>query len=497
VTSSGRERLLRFSVFEIDLEARELRRRGRLLPLPPQPFAVLAELAARSGRVVSREELRALLWGDGVHVNHERGLNHCLNRIRRVLGDDARSPRFVETVPRQGYRFLASVQAVEPEADAQLPPARPSGEGRALSWLACLGALLLALQSPEAGRRPRSGPSGRPSANRAAQTAFVEGSRLMEQGPAGWRRSVEYFSEAARRDAGFALARYSLADAYLRLGEQGALPAHQAFPAARRAALAALAIEDNAETLVILAALDLNYEWDWAAAEDAYRRALRLDPDLTGARVGYARLLSAAGRHAEALRLVGEAESRHPGCPEIVRDAGLTLYRARRFDEAARRFHDWADLEPGLRDPHHWLALLHYLRGQDERALREVRIVMALAQAPPAFVARFNALPPRAAMEFYLRGCIQYLEGLTSAQWVTADDFARLRALLGERDHALRDLERAADERSPRLLPYLNDPAFDTLRSEARFLALRRRVRLPAADPVPARLLAVAAAPVS
>ena len=56
---------------------------------------------------MSREELCALLWPDGVHVDRERGLNHCLNRIRRALGDDAHAPRFVETVPRLGYRFLA------------------------------------------------------------------------------------------------------------------------------------------------------------------------------------------------------------------------------------------------------------------------------------------------------------------------------------------------------------------------------------------------------
>ena len=99
-------------------------------------------------------------------------------------------------------------------------------------------------------------------------------------------------------------------------------------------------------------------------------------------------------------------------------------------------------------------------------------------------------------MQFYIRGSIVHLEGLRSAQWVTGDDFARLRALLGERDQALSDLERAADERSPRLLPYLNDPAFDTLRTDERFQALQRRVRVPRSEGATrGRLLAVAAAP--
>ena len=484
-----RPRLLRFGVFEMDLEARELRRRGRFVPLPPQPFAVLADLAARRGQVVSREDLQARLWPDGVHVDQERGLNHCLNRIRRALGDEAHTPRFVETVPRQGYRFLAAVEVVEIEAEVA-SPVRPRAS---LRWLAGAAALLLALQMADARRRARTGADVSPVA--AAQGAFLEGRRLLDEGPAGWRRSVESFREAALHDPGFAPAHYEMADAYMRLGENGVLPAHEAFPAARRAALAALAIEDDAEPLVILAAIDLNYEWDWASAERSYRRARRLEPDRIDASLGLARLLSAAGRHDEAVRVVSEIETRHPGCPVIVRDSALTYYRARRFDEAARRLRDWAALEPGLRDPHHWLALLHHLRGQDESAVSEVRMVMELAKAPGPFRARFEALPPGPAVAFYLRGCVRYLEGLQATEWVTADDFARLRALIGEREQALRDLERAADERSPRLLPYLNDPVFDTLRTEARFLALQQRVRVPTLPPAPSARAIVLAAP--
>jgi DNA-binding winged helix-turn-helix (wHTH) protein len=168
-------RLLRFGAFEMDLEARELRRRGRLVPLPPQLFAVLAELATRSGRVVPREELQALLWGDGVHVDRARGLNHCLNRIRRVLGDDARLPRFVETVPRQGYRFLASVQAVELDLKPPSPPApvvlccasiRSTPSRRCLSSAAT--DRMLRPDRPPRPVRTRSAPAmGRPPGRRA------------------------------------------------------------------------------------------------------------------------------------------------------------------------------------------------------------------------------------------------------------------------------------------------------------------------------------------
>jgi DNA-binding winged helix-turn-helix (wHTH) protein/tetratricopeptide (TPR) repeat protein len=426
-------RLLRFGLFELDLAERRLRRRGCVVALPPQPFAVLEELARRRGDVVSREELRALLWRADVHGDHERGLNHCLNRIRRVLGDDARTPRYVETVRRHGYRFLADVEVVEAEARASLPaPTSPSPRRRALPGLAA--ALVLLLQSAPSGRGPASSAPS-PEARAYAVLAYK----------------------------------------YMHLGEGGQLPAEEAFSAARRAAQAALSIEDGPHPLVVLATLDLNYDWDWAGAEDAYRRALRLDPELVGAGLGYARLLSSAGRHPEALRIMDDLETRNPRCPLVARDAAMASYRARRFDDATRRFHRWAALEPERRDPHHWLAVTHYLRGEDENAMSEARRVLAIANADAPFTARFESLPPARAMRFYWRGCIEYLEGLTTER-VTPEALAHLRALLGDRELALRDLERAADERSPPLLALFEDPAFDSLRTESRFVALRRRV---------------------
>jgi hypothetical protein len=102
-----------------------------------------------------------------------------------------------------------------------------------------------------------------------------------------------------------------------------------------------------------------------------------------------------------------------------------------------------------------------------------------MAGAAPGYVAKFDALAPAPAMEFYLRGSIRYLERLAGSQWVTSDDIASLRAHLGEPEGALRDLRQAADERSPRLLPYLTDPVFDSLRSDRRFQELLQRVRVP------------------
>src|SRR6059036_212265 len=115
---SGR---LRFGVFEVDLRAGELTKRGLRIRLQEQPFQVLAMLLEKPGELVTREELREKLWGQTV-VDFDHGLNKAINKIREALGDSAENPRFVETVARRGYRFLADVTPIDTAADRQPGP---------------------------------------------------------------------------------------------------------------------------------------------------------------------------------------------------------------------------------------------------------------------------------------------------------------------------------------------------------------------------------------
>jgi DNA-binding winged helix-turn-helix (wHTH) protein len=104
--------LLRVGVFEIDQGGGSLRKAGVLVKLRQQPFLVLCFLAARPGRVVTREELRARVWGGDTFVDFDQGLNYCIKEIRAALGDSAETPLYVETLPRRGYRFIAPVEAL-------------------------------------------------------------------------------------------------------------------------------------------------------------------------------------------------------------------------------------------------------------------------------------------------------------------------------------------------------------------------------------------------
>lgn len=116
---------IRFGPFGFDTASRDLTRQGAPVRLQPQPARVLAVLVERAGEIVSREELRQTVWAGDTHVDFERGLNFCIAQIRSALGDSADSPRFIETLPRRGYRFVAPVRRVDAEPAAPAPESQP------------------------------------------------------------------------------------------------------------------------------------------------------------------------------------------------------------------------------------------------------------------------------------------------------------------------------------------------------------------------------------
>ena len=121
MTSSGPARRYRFGAFEADATTGELRRQGIRIKLNAQPFQVLVMLMERRGELLTREEIARDLWPDGTFVDSEHGVNSAVNRIREALGDTASSPRFVETLARRGYRFVAPVERIE-SGESSLSP---------------------------------------------------------------------------------------------------------------------------------------------------------------------------------------------------------------------------------------------------------------------------------------------------------------------------------------------------------------------------------------
>jgi len=118
----------RFGMFDFSPSTGELRRNGIKVRLQAQPARVLAALVTRPGQIVTRDTLQREIWSDGTHVDFERGLNFCIAQVRSALGDSAEAPHYVETVPKQGYRFIANV-ADGGSNGLQTVPGVPSGSG--------------------------------------------------------------------------------------------------------------------------------------------------------------------------------------------------------------------------------------------------------------------------------------------------------------------------------------------------------------------------------
>lgn len=149
-------RRCRFGLFEFDLSTGELRREGEIVKLAPQPTKVLGLLLERPGDLVTRDQLKSHVWGDETFVDFERGLNFCIQQVRAALGDTSDNPRFVQTVPRKGYRFIAPAAVPAdgssesgPAEDAQIPAARMSpvrmAHSRRWAWIFAAATVLVAV----------------------------------------------------------------------------------------------------------------------------------------------------------------------------------------------------------------------------------------------------------------------------------------------------------------------------------------------------------------
>ena len=118
----GKNGRIHFGPFELDPDEQQLRKRGIPVKLQPQQFAVLWMLTQRAGQIVSRDEIHQHIWGTDTFVDFERGINFAINQIRAALGDHAEQPRYIETIPRRGYRFIAAIDSGEPGDSASATP---------------------------------------------------------------------------------------------------------------------------------------------------------------------------------------------------------------------------------------------------------------------------------------------------------------------------------------------------------------------------------------
>lgn len=469
------EERLRFGDFELRPASGELRQSGTPVKIQPQPAKVLELLARRSGEVVSREDFRRHLWGEETFVDFEHGLNFSIRQIRRALGDSAETPRFVETVPRHGYRFLlpVTVETAAPAPAAAAPSPPPQARWRWMLGTAAAVVLLLILGLVEAERAvsPKRVSSFQ-AVSREAREAYLEGRHLTrrEATREELEKGVAALQRAALLAPGFADAHARLAEAELRLGHSAdqlrvaETAAHRAVdldPAQARAHLA----------LALIAFLRL----DLPRAQAESDRALAADPKLAEAYVVRAHSRAAQGLHEGA---IADAERVRELDPEgHAMEPDLLCYfflLGRRYDDTVRCGQHIAEALPaGSRDipwARVWAFWGASLAGHPDTAIH-----FANAAAGPS---------PRRLET--LRDVWQWdLARLPDDLQYSADRAVDL-YFLGERDRALDALEQTVKRADSWAIPFLGvDPRFDALRGDPRFEKLLQRLHLPSVNPSP------------
>jgi DNA-binding winged helix-turn-helix (wHTH) protein/tetratricopeptide (TPR) repeat protein len=592
----------KFGPFLMDAIDRVLTSDGVPVPLAPKAFETLLALVEHRGRLIVKDELMTRVWPN-THVE-EANLTQNVFTLRKVLGEKTGEGRYIETVPRRGYRFVASVREIKDE-DVASSGAIPTGSHHVADkcyrageksiavlpfriigprthdeylGLGLADALITKLsnlrqlavrptsavcnyvgegQDPiSVGRELRVDSVLEGSVQKIGErlrltvqlVSVAEGSTLWAEkfderftdifaledsiseqvartltlklaneeklylkrphtrsskaykhylkGRFFWnksrffwkkqrtaqalRQSVEFFEQAIKTDANYALAYAGLADSYILLSTFNVMLPDECLLLAKKAALKALEVDGRlAEAHCSLATVHTLYDWDWLAAKREYELALELNPHYVTARHWYAKYLAKVGNHAAAMSEINQAQELDPLSLVLMTETGRLSFFARRYDQAIEQCLEALDMEQNFRSAHAILALAYTEKGLHEEALKHSRkLIRALVDdiEPMAFVGYTYG---RAGRIEEARKVLEGWDKLPSSTFIAPFYKAVIHVGIEEDKQALELLEKAYEERSY-LLTYLNLPVFDSLHSSPKFVDLLKRVRLQA-----------------
>jgi TolB-like protein/DNA-binding winged helix-turn-helix (wHTH) protein/Tfp pilus assembly protein PilF len=633
--------LRRFDQFELDLRTAEIYKEGKRIKLQDQPCQVLALLTERPGELVTREELQKRLWPNETFVDFDHGVNIAINKLRDALGDSAEHPRFIETLPRRGYRWLTPIEhagdisanvqvavSVSPPREVQSSPggataAVPASKVRLLpatSGIAflCVLALLFALDvgklrtrllgsavpvriqslavlplenlshEPEQeyfadgmteelitslgkigalhvtsrtsvmrykrtnkslpqvarelnvdgiveGTVQRSGDRVRITAqliyaptdhhlwaesydrdlkdvlalqdevartianeikttltpqeqmslatvrpvNPGAYEAYLKGRYFWNKRTAeGIKKASDYFQQAINQQPDYGIAYSGLADCNSGLTWHGFASPTEALPRAKAAALKAIEIDPTSGEAHASLALALSHQRNWAAAENEFKRALQLSPRYANAHHWYGDYLSVAGRHEEALFEAKRAFELDPLSPMINTWLGLRYYHARRYDEAIVQGRKILEVDPSFAAAHLLLGQAYVQKGLHAQAISELQNATSLSGDSPLYMAQVGVAYAAAGKNAEALSVIDQLQKIARQSYVSSYGLAQIYAALGDKQHAMKWLQSAYDERAV-WMEYLKvDPVLDSVRSQPRFQDLVRQMGL-------------------
>src|ERR1700730_19199670 len=424
----------------------------------------------RSLRVISRSTAMAY-----------KGTHKPLSDIARELHVDA----VVEgTVLRAGDRVRITAELVQVSTDHHLwADTYESQLGDVLALQnrvssAIVDQIRINL-SPEDKQRLATNPSVSP----AAYEDYLKGRYYWNRrSTEGFTKAIGYFEDATRRDPQYALAYAGLADCYGIIGATiyGSLPAAEAAPKAKAAAIRALEIDPTlAEAETSLATAKFNYDWDWAGAAQGFQQAIQMDPRYATAYQRYSLYSIAMGRFDESLEQIKKARELDPLSISINSSLGWRLYLARQYDHSIAQLRDTLELDPSYEWP-------HFILGQAYEQKREFNLARAELQKAVEFCRASALLCLALAHADALSGnqeealrLLQQLMAQSRKQYVSPFYVAVVYIALGKTETAMDWMEKAFADHSNGLVFLKVEPELDPVRSNPRFIELQKRLNFP------------------
>lgn len=447
---------LRFGAFRLQASPLALYRGQDRVELTSQPLRLLELLARNAGRTVTHADIREALW-EGRTVSFSGSIHVAIRQIRAALGDEAGDPRFIETVPREGYRFVAPV-----ETDG-LPLLPLSLAGATV--LAAALALMVAL--PGQGSVPLPPPV-------ESETVRLGEYLLTQDEPGAALRALEAFEHAVAEDGESVAAFAGAARAALLSGDMDRAEAYSLQANARD--------PEHAGAIEVRGHVAMVRDRDWRAARADLMRALELAPDFAPAHHSLATLLILSGEADAALAHMAEARRLDPASTLIRADLGWMEYYAGRYAEAHASCEGAARLHPGRAEFRHCAVRAAAMLGNPDAARDHLRWLMEASGVEPGEVDAALADPdPIAVFDRWRHG--RYSDP-GRADPVPASLLAFTAAYAGAHGEALSHLEMAADEGDPAVMFAFVDPAFLSLRGEPGFEALREEFSPAGADSI-------------
>ncbi len=323
--------------------------------------------------------------------------------------------------------------------------------------------------------------AGRRTDNLTAYNSYLLGRYYLGQRTAeGFQKALQSFDDAIVEDSTFALAYVGIADCYNLLGFYDILPAGETFPRAKAAAQRALEIDRTlGEAFTSLAHAMEFYDWDWVTAERMYQQAMELNPGYAFAHQCYGEFLSAMDRHQEAAAEYELARDLDPLSPAIGSNIAGSYLMAREYDRALEEYQKTLELDPNFVATHYFLGYVKAHLGDDEGALAAIRKASYLTgDTTIVLAAAFAYVHARGGREQEARRLLHELNGRAAVEHVSPYGIALVYLALGQNDQAFEELEKAYKARDPWLVFLKVNPLLDDLRSDPRFVALRKKMGL-------------------